>query len=125
MNEGKPIEEGRSLEGKFTKGNKLQKRKKPISLEELETALTDEASKRGITLVRHAIQQAYKDNTILKHIIDKFIPNISVATSDIKPIQIIIERYYQSKEDKQGTITNSIDVTIPLAKSEGSDTYKL
>ena len=108
MNEDKPIEAGRSVEGKFLPGNQLQKRKKPISLEELETALTDEASKQGKTLVRHAIQQAYLDNTILKHIIDKFIPNISVATSDIKPIQVIIERYYQAKQEET---PKAIDIT--------------
>ena len=113
MNKDKTIEEGRAKDGKFKPGHKLQKRKKPISLEELETALNDESLKRGKSLVRHAIQQAYEDNTILKHIIDKFIPNISVATSDIKPIQIIIERYYQSKDQK----------LTDMVKDEESDTF--
>ena len=105
MNKDKPVEEGRSLEGKFTKGNRLQKRKKPISITELEEAITKVEAKKGKRLVEHAIEQSFIDNTILKHIIDKFVPNISVATSDIKPIQIIIEKYYQAEKGKITDIT--------------------
>ena len=104
MNKDKPIEAGRSVEGKFTTGNKLQKRRKPISVEELELALTEEASKQNLTLVKHAIRRAYESDIILKVIIDKFIPNMSVAPNDIKPIQIIIERYYQAKEVEKDKI---------------------
>lgn len=100
MKEVKTVEDGRDDSGRFSSGNKLQKRKKPISVEELETALTEEATKRNKTLVRYAIQRAYKSDTILKVILDKFVPNISVQNADIKPIQIIIERYYQAKEGK-------------------------
>lgn len=100
MEEDKTIEEGRAKDGRFSPGHQLQKRKKPISVEELELALTSEASKQGLTLVKHAIRRAYQSDTILKVILDKFVPNISVAGEDIKPIQIIIERYYQAKEPK-------------------------
>ena len=103
MEKDKTVEVGRSAEGKFTTGNKLQKRRKPISVEELELALTTEASKRNLTLVKHAIQRAYESDTILKVILDKFVPNISVAGEDIKPIQIIIEKYYQAEK---GNITD-------------------
>lgn len=116
MNKDETIEEGRAKDGKFKPGHKLQKRKKPISVEELETALTDEASKQKLTLVRHAIKRAYVSDIILKVILDKFVPNISVATSDIKPIQIIIERYYQSKDQK---LTDSID----MVKDEETGTF--
>ena len=118
MNKDKTIEDGRAKDGKFKPGHKLQKRKKPISLEELETALNDESLKRGKSLVRHAIQQAYEDNTILKHIIDKFIPNISVAASDIKPIQIIIERYYQSKDLKLTDMVKDEETSTFIAKKD-------
>ena len=104
MEKDKTVEKGRSKEGKFLLGHHLQKRKKPISKEELEEALHNEAQIRGITLVRHAIQQAYTDNTVLRVILDKFVPNISVATSDIKPIQIIIEKYYQAEKGKTDKI---------------------
>ena len=113
MNKDKPIEEGRSVGGKFTKGNQLQKRRKPISVEALEEALANEETKQGITLVRHAIRMAYEDNTILKHIIDKFIPNMSVAPNDIKPIQVIIERYYQAEQGKNDKI---IDIKGEITK---------
>ena len=107
MDKDKAIEEGRDESGRFLPNHQLQKRRKPISVEELETALTSEASKQGLTLVKHAIQRAYKSDTILKVILDKFVPNISVAGEDIKPIQIIIERYYQAKE---GETDNIIDI---------------
>ena len=100
MEKDKTIEEGRAKDGKFLPNHKLQKRKKPISVTELETALTDEASKRNLTLVKHAIQRAYESDIILKVILDKFVPNISVSNADIKPIQVIIERYYQGKDTK-------------------------
>lgn len=108
MNDKKMVEAGRSVTGEFLPGNKLQKRRKPISIEALEEALANEESKQGITLVRHAIRMAYEDNTILKHIIDKFIPNISVSPNDIKPIQVIIERYYQAKQEET---PKTIDIT--------------
>ena len=99
MENDKTVEDGRDDTGRFTPGNKLQKRKKPISVEELELALKEEATKQNKTLVRYAIERAYQSDTILKVILDKFVPNISVAGEDIKPIQIIIERYYQAKDN--------------------------
>ena len=125
MDKDKTMEEGRAKDGKFLPNHKLQKRKKPISIESLEEALTDEASKQNLTLVRHAVRMAYTDNVILKALIDKFVPTAQVKDADIKPIQIIIERYYQAKEDRHEALTDKIDVTIPLAKSNGDDTYKM
>lgn len=108
MEKDKTVEDGRSTNGRFSPGNKLQKRRKPISVDELELALKDEASKRNLTLVRHAISRAYVSDMILKVILDKFVPNISVATSDIKPIQIIIEKYYQAEKGKTNNITQIV-----------------
>lgn len=114
MDKDKTIEEGRDGSGRFQPGHKLQKRKKPISVEELETALTDETSKRNKSLVKHAIERAYESDVILKVILDKFVPNISVSPTDVKPLQIIIERYYQAKGEKP----------IEMAKNKKTDTYE-
>jgi hypothetical protein len=108
MEKDKTIEDGRTKDGRFLPGHKLQKRRKPISVDELELALTEEASKQNLTLVKHAIRRAYESDTILKVILDKFVPNISVAISDIKPIQIIIEKYYQAEKGKTDDITTII-----------------
>jgi hypothetical protein len=93
------IKEGRDLAGKFTRGNKLQVSRKPITKELLEHAIEKVEKKHDTRLIEHIIERAFESDKVLMKLVDKFVPNITVAEKDIKPIQIAIKNYYASSED--------------------------
>jgi len=95
----KKLIEGRDLAGKFTKGNKLQVSRKPITKELLEHAIEKVGKRHDTRLIEHIIERAYKNDNVLMKIVDKFVPNITIAERDIKPIQIAIENYYVSSKE--------------------------
>lgn len=90
--------EGRDVAGKFTKGNKLQVNQKPITRELLERAIERVEKRHDCRLIEHIIERAYKDDKVLMKLVDKFVPNLTIAERDIKPIQIAIKNYYASPD---------------------------
>lgn len=93
------VKEGRDIAGKFTKGNKLQVSKKPITKELLEHAIEKVEKRHDTRLIEHIIERAFESDKVLMKLVDKFVPNVTVAEKDIKPIQIAIKNYYASPEE--------------------------
>ena len=98
MKEIEIVEEGRDIAGKFTKGNKLQVSRRPITKELLERAIEKVEKQHDTRLIEHVIERAFKDDKVLMKVIDKFVPNLTIAERDIKPIQIAIKNFYASPE---------------------------
>ena len=92
------VKAGRNTKGMFVKGNKLQVSKKPITKELLERAIEKVEKLHDTRLIEHVIERAFKDDTVLMKVIDKFVPNLTIAERDIKPIQIAIKNYYASPD---------------------------
>lgn len=117
MNKDNPIEDGRSKEGKFTTGNKLQKRKCPITKEQMDEAIKIvEANidiSKGKNLLIKLIEWAYTDKEIMKFVVERYVEKANVAQADIKPLQIIIERYYQAEQGKNDKI---IDIEAEITE---------
>ena len=105
------IEEGRDIAGKFTKGNQLQVSRKPITKELLERAIENVEGRHDTRLIEHIIERAYVSDKVLMKLVDKFVPNLTIAERDIKPIQIAIKNYYASP-----------DVLPPMKKIEKDET---
>ena len=98
MNKIEVVKEGRDIAGKFTKGNQLQVSKRPITKELLERAIEKVEKQHDTRLIEHVIERAFKDDKVLMKVIDKFVPNLTIAERDIKPIQIAIKNFYASPE---------------------------
>ena len=92
------VKRGRDPLGKFVKGNQLQVSKKPITKELLERAIEKVEKQHDTRLIEHVIERAFKDDKVLMKVIDKFVPNLTIAERDIKPIQIAIKNFYASPE---------------------------
>ena len=99
MKEVQIIKEGRDIAGKFTKGNKLQVSKKPITRELMERAIEKVEKRHDTRLIEHIIERAFVSDKVLMKVVDKFVPNLTIAERDIKPIQIAIKNYYASSDD--------------------------
>jgi len=91
-------QEGRNSKGLFVKGNKLQVSNKPITKELMERAIENVEKRHDTRLIEHVIERAYISDKVLMKVIDKFVPNLTIAERDIKPIQIAIKNYYASPD---------------------------
>ena len=110
MSEDKPLEVIRDGSGRFVDGHKHLKRKCPITKEQMDEAIsTVEANidiSKGKKLLIQAIEWCYTDKDMMRFILERYVEKANVATADIKPIQIIIERYYQAKNKEIEDITD-------------------
>lgn len=113
MNKDKPLKAMRDDSGRFVNGHKRLKRKCPITKEQMDEAISIvEANidiSKGKKLLIQAIEWCYTDKEMMKFILERYVEKANVATADIKPLQIIIERYYQAK-DKDITEKPVIDL---------------
>lgn len=102
MSKDKPLKPIRDDSGRFVNGHKHLKRKCPITKEQMNEAIsTVEANiniSKGKKLLTQAIEWCYTDKDMMKFILERYVEKANVATTDIKPLQIIIERYYQAKD---------------------------
>ena len=112
------VKTGRDTKGMFVKGNKLQVSKKPITKELLERAIEKVEKLHDTRLIEHVIERAFKDDKVLMKVIDKFVPNLTIAERDIKPIQIAIKNYYASPDILPPRV---IDIKAVEVKEEDLD----
>ena len=60
----------------------------------MDAALTAESKAKGISLIRHAVKQAYKDNAVLVAILRKVLPDLKAVDAKINeasPFKLIID----------------------------------
>ncbi|TET08501.1 MAG: hypothetical protein E3J83_03380 [Candidatus Atribacteria bacterium] len=123
------VKEGRDIAGQFIKGNKLQVSRKPITRELLERAIEKVEKRHDTRLIEYIIERAFKDDKVLMKLVDKFVPNLTIAERDIKPIQIAIKNYYASpdmlprkeKQKKFGEEHNGTIIEAKIIKEEVLD----
>lgn len=83
-------------------------------------------------LIEHIIERAFVSDKVLMKVVDKFVPNITVAERDVKPIQIAIKNYYASpdvlsrreKQKEFGEEHNGTVIEGKIIKEETLDTNK-
>ena len=91
--------------GRFVKGNTIGRmKKKGFTLTDLNKVVMEYEKTHELPILKHYIEQLYKDNNLLSKYIDKNVPtkNINELTgADGEPLKFIIEKTYQGEDDKQ------------------------
>ena len=99
--------------GKFLPGNTIGKlpRKKAYNVEELKQVIENVEKAENKNLLEHYLRMALKDKRVLMHLMDKFVPNVSITelkNSSGVPFNVIIQQFLgDKKEEKVITIEES------------------
>ncbi len=97
------IDDKRNKDGTFKKGTQIGRmKKKGFTLTDLNKVVVAYEKTHGQTLLKHYINQLFKDNRLLEKYIDKNVPTKQInelTGKDGSPLTIIIEKSY--KEGKE------------------------
>lgn len=108
MVEGRKIDRNRDFnkEGKFVKGNKVGRmKKKGFTLTDLNKLIRKYEEAHDKPLLKHYIEQLFKDNKLLDKYVDRNIPTKTISEltgADGSPLTFIVEKTYdKAKEGKK------------------------
>ena len=89
-------------QNRFSKGSQIGRmKKKGFTLDDLNKVVVEYEKTHDLTLLKHYIEQLYKDNNLLSKYIDKNVPTKNEFSGPGgEPLAFIIEKTYQGEDDK-------------------------
>ena len=104
MTTANPSKSDRGEHGYFAKGNKIGRMKKRgYTRDDLTKVAIEYDKTHDDSILKHYINQLITDNRLLENFINKYVPTKTIQELtgvDGSPIKYIIEKSYESKDDK-------------------------